>query len=150
MANGSDRDIFLLNAADDTISVYTYSANNSNGFSDEKIILNTDNSSDNWANTLVLNGTPGLKNSVSPRENDLSVDEILITPNPQIADEPLDALVKILNLGTDNAATFDVRLFNDENFNSTPDGSELIDSFTLNNLASGDSATQNFNLGTFT
>ncbi len=39
MANTTDRAVYLLNASNDTIWSYTYSANNSPGYSDEKIIL---------------------------------------------------------------------------------------------------------------
>ncbi|HET56516.1 MAG TPA: lamin tail domain-containing protein, partial [Ignavibacteria bacterium] len=84
MANTSDRPVYLLNSGGDTLSVYTYSANNAVGYSDEKIILNTDNSSANWANSLVFNGTPGFKNSVSPKEKDIAVAEISVSPAPVI------------------------------------------------------------------
>ncbi|MDZ7763112.1 MAG: hypothetical protein U5K00_01610 [Melioribacteraceae bacterium] len=36
-----------------------------------------------------------------------------------------------------------------KNFDSTPQSSELIDAFNLTNLQSGNSVSQNFNLGSF-
>ena len=51
MSNSSSRQIILFNSAGDTLDVYTYSANNAKGFSDEKITTNKDNSSINWANS---------------------------------------------------------------------------------------------------
>ncbi len=53
MANTSDRPIWLINALDDTLESYFYSANNSQQHSDEKIILVKDSSQSNWANSLV-------------------------------------------------------------------------------------------------
>lgn len=149
MSNSSDRMVFVLNGVGDTASTYTYSANNSAGYSDEKIILNNDNSSSNWANALVLNGTPGFKNSVSPKENDLGVISITTTPSQPIENINISAQVKVENLGTINAVSYSISLYEDADFDSTADAGELINSFPLNNLASGDSVTQNFSLGSF-
>ena len=73
MANTSNRQILLFNSAGDTVDSVTYSANNSEGFSDEKIILNNDDSVSNWSNSIILNGTPGYKNSVTPKLYDLQI-----------------------------------------------------------------------------
>ena len=64
MANTEDRTVRLISSFGDTVDVYSYSAKNAAGISDEKIILNTDSSSVNWANSLTLNGSPGKGNSV--------------------------------------------------------------------------------------
>ncbi len=149
MSNSSDRDIFLLNSSDDTVAVYTYSANNNNGISDEKINLNSDNTAQNWANSLITNGTPGSLNSVTPKEVDLAVTSIEIIPFPAIEQVDLTATVNIENFGLQKAASFSVSLYNDINFDSSPQQSELINSFTLNDLASGESLQQNFVLGSF-
>src|SRR5690606_15495131 len=88
MANTTGRQISLLNNSDDTLAVYTYSANNTSSFSDEKIILNKDDSESNWTNSLVPNGTPGFRNSVSPLNYDLLVSKINIQPvNPFNGDD---------------------------------------------------------------
>lgn len=62
MSNTSDRPVYLLNKQNDTLDAYTYSANNTEGFSDEKIFINKDTSRTNWKNSIKQNGTPGLKN----------------------------------------------------------------------------------------
>ena len=149
MANTSDREIFLLDGIGNTLSTYVYSANNSTGISDEKIVLNTDNSSSNWANSIAANGTPGYKNSVSPKEKDLSVTNIQISPSPIITGTTLTAAITIKNLGTTTASSFNISLYDDGNFDANPAVSELISTITLNNLSSGDSTIRNFNLGTY-
>ncbi len=80
MANTSDRPIWLLSASDDTIDVYTYSANNSQTHSDEKIHAESDSSQSNWANSIPSNGTPGFRNSVTPLGFDLAVNSVKIFP----------------------------------------------------------------------
>ena len=50
MSNTSNRPIWLLSSSDDTIDVITYSANNMQSHSDEKIHYNTDSSQTNWVN----------------------------------------------------------------------------------------------------
>jgi len=64
MANTANRPLWLINAIDDTMDYYTYSANNASGYSDEKINMSKDTSSVNWKNSVKLYGTPGFKNSV--------------------------------------------------------------------------------------
>ena len=44
MANTGNRTVRLLNNLDDTLDTYTYTANNANSISDEKILLNKDSS----------------------------------------------------------------------------------------------------------
>ncbi len=149
MANTADRDIFLLNSSNDTLSTYTYTADNSEGISDEKITLNSNNSSSNWANSTSSNGTPGSKNSVAPKEKDLAVTSIEISPSPAIENTQLDASITVKNLATKNADSYQIRVYEDSNFDSNPQPGELINSFSKTNLASGDSLTQNVNIGTF-
>ena len=64
MSNSEDRTVRILNAADDTLDAYTYSSNNSSSISDEKIFLSKDNTPANWSNSIIVNGTPGYRNSV--------------------------------------------------------------------------------------
>ncbi|MEO8398287.1 MAG: lamin tail domain-containing protein [Ignavibacteriaceae bacterium] len=143
MANTSDRTLNLLNNLDDTLSVYTYSANNGSGISDEKIILNRNDNSTNWANALQTNGTPGFKNSVTPIDFDLSLSKISITPIQPIENNNVTVSVKVKNIGFQNADNYTIQIFNDLNFDSTGTADELIFSQSFTNLSSGDSITAN-------
>jgi hypothetical protein len=84
MSNTSNRPVWLINSVKDTVDVYTYSANNSTGYSDEKIIMNRDTAAVNWKNSTNYLGTPGYKNSVVPIGNngsDIIVNEIMFAPH---------------------------------------------------------------------
>jgi hypothetical protein len=71
LSNTKGERLSLINAAGQEVAVYRYSANNKPGYSDEKINLCAGDDSTNWANSLVLWGTPGFKNSVTPENFDL-------------------------------------------------------------------------------
>lgn len=141
MANTTDRTIYLLNNLNDTIDVYTYSADNNTGFSDEKITLNNDNSSVNWKNSLLLNGTPGFKNSVSKKTNDLLLSSLTISPTKPIQNDNVEIEVIIKNLGTQLADSFDVFIYNDINLDSLASEDEEIFFQQEINLNAGDSVS---------
>ncbi|KUG24996.1 hypothetical protein ASZ90_005192 [hydrocarbon metagenome] len=104
----------------------------------------------NWGTAVTPDrATPGKINSISPKDFDLALTDITITPSPPIANEDLTANVKVKNIGKNQANTYTIRLYNDTNFDSTPQPEELINSFHHTNLASGDSLTQEFVLGDF-
>lgn len=73
LSNSRPETILLINAAGDTISAYTYTEDNPAGYSDEKIDLFGDDRAENWANSLVVNGTPGRRNSVAPKLRDVAI-----------------------------------------------------------------------------
>ncbi len=145
MANTTSRPILLMNAIGDTLESYTYSANNSAGFSDEKIHLSKDNSIGNWRNCLISNGTPGFKNSISPPSFDLKLSSINISSaNPKPGDEILiSAAVK--NIGENTADNFGLEIYYDENFDSATTSNELLYSKELTNLRSEDSTITSIN-----
>lgn len=73
MSNSSDRSLFILDSGGDTLDTYTYSADNSPGYSDEIICNDCNGGRPNWGNSAILNGTPGSKNSITPKDMDISV-----------------------------------------------------------------------------
>jgi hypothetical protein len=139
MANTTSRPLWLLNAANDTVDYYFYSADNSSAISDEKIILNHDSSQTNWANSLVTNGTPGFTNSVSPTNYDLQIMSLTFSPSNPIAGSDVTITTKIKNGGILNAASYTLEIFNDANKNSVGEISEKIFSQTFSNLSPSDS-----------
>lgn len=126
MANTSDRGIWLLNSQNDTIDHYTYSANNTTYISDEKIVMNKDNSNSNWSNSKVQYGTPGFRNSITPLKYDLIVKGISISPQIPFFGDDIFAKVTIKNNGTETADTFIVKIYLDENKDSVGTNDELI------------------------
>ncbi len=139
MANTSNRPIWLLNSNEDTLEAYLYSANNSSAISDEKIELNKDSSSSNWANSIVTNGTPGFQNSVTPVQFDLAMSSVTFNPTILVKGDDVTISAKVKNLGTEIAQTYSIEIYNDVDFDSTADPGELIFSQPYNNLQPGDS-----------
>ncbi len=142
MSNSSDRNIWLVDAAGDTVNDYLYSANNQPGYSDEKIIPCGDDLVANWGNSKTSMGTPGRKNSLTPKDYDLAATDIIISPTFPVKGDQVSITLKIKNLGK-NAENFSVFLFEDSNLDSLPD--IQVDSIGNLNLAQNDSGFIHFN-----
>jgi hypothetical protein len=139
MANTTSRDINLINLYNQTVDTYTYSADNSEGISDEKYILSKDNSAANWKNSTVSHGTPGKKNSVSPVDYDLRITFFSFMPATPTAEDSLRLTFIVKNLGRLAANNFLVELFHDVNSDTLGQPAENIFTKNYTTLASGDS-----------
>lgn len=139
MANTESRPVWLLRPNNDTLDVYTYTANNATGRSDEKIVLNKDTSQTNWANSVVNNGTPGFRNSNALYEFDLQMVSLSFIPSIIIQGDDVTIKAKVKNRGSNTAINYSIEIFNDINFDSTGTTDELIFSQNFSNLFNGDS-----------
>lgn len=139
MANTTSRTVYLIDPSGQTVDAYTYSADNSTGISDEKIILNKDNSSSNWQNSLRTHGTPGFKNSVSPTDYDLQIKFLNINPLIPRAEDSLKITFVVINKGRLTANNFSVSIFNDVNHDSIEQADENIFYQDYSELINGDS-----------
>lgn len=139
MANETSREVYLINAAGQTVDTYTYSADNAAGISDEKINLTKDNTAANWANSTILNGTPGKKNSVSPTDYDLSIRFEKFLPAIPTALDSMFITFVVKNLGRVAANNFVIELFYDANADSTGQQQENIFTSNYATLPVGDS-----------
>jgi len=138
MSNSTSRNIILMNAADDTVDSYWYSADNNISISDEKIIAAEDNLN-NWKNSITLNGTPGYKNSVTKNNYDLSISAINNYPSFITSNDQIRIYITILNNGLLTARNYSVSVFLDSNTDSLFSNSELIYNNEFDLLAHGDS-----------
>jgi hypothetical protein len=141
MANTTSRPLWLLNSVNDTIDYYFYSANNATAFSDEKKIMNKDSLASNWANSLVLNGTPGYTNSVTPTNFDLQLSALLFSPSTPTAGNDVNITARVKNKGIVAAANYSLEIFNDINKDSVGQTNEIIFSQAYSNLSPNDSIT---------
>ncbi len=139
MSNTGDRAIALVNPQDDTIDIYLYSANNQQGFTDEKRILNRNNASENWGNAKTLYGSPGRKNTITPYSFDIAFAGIISTPIPAIAGSPVTVSGTVVNEGYSTIASAVYRLYEDSNGDSIPQPSELVYEGHIINLIYNDS-----------
>ncbi len=129
MANTTGRDVSLLNNTGEIIDTYTYSANNTAGISDEKIIPDKNNTTVNWSNGNIINGTPGKKNSVSPVDYDLAIYFQGHFPRIVTAGDSLYLEFVIMNQGRLRADSFSVEVFYDSDRDSIEENNEIIYAF---------------------
>ncbi len=123
-----------------TRSMHIFTAfHNATAISDEKIILNRDSSQTNWANSIVINGTPGFKNSVSLTEFDLQMVSLSFSPTVLIQEDDVTITAKVKNRGSNIAANYSIEIYNDLNLDSVGTLNELIYSSNFTNLNPGDS-----------
>ncbi len=141
MANTSSRPVWLLSANEDTLDVYTYSADNLQAHSDEKILTGADSSQSNWLNSIYPNGTPGFQNSVTPVSYDLEVTSITVSPDVPVEGDDIIISSKIKNTGENQTDNFWVKIFNDTNLDSITQAGEEIFSQEYFSLQAGDSLT---------
>lgn len=146
MSNTTARKVCLLNARSDTLDAFTYSADNKAGISDEKIIPDGDNAPSNWANSLIQGGTPGYRNSVTPRDFDVSLFAVRINPLHPKQDEAINVSLVIKNSGIKNAENFTVEAFLDPGINSAESPQQKILSANVAVLAAKDSSVLAFKL----
>ena len=101
LTNDSSNDLFLIHpVSGDTLSAYSTTPDQDEGYSDEKIVLNEENIAENWGNSRNSGGTPGLVNSITPREYDLGfVTGEFTSPERPVLGDTLVAYFEIKNKG---------------------------------------------------
>ena len=113
----------LIRSPDSLISSeMSWSSSTSNGYSWERVSLNTPDSLSIWQQSLVMNGTPGYRNSVTPPLINLSLTDVEIE-NAAMA-EAIEILVTIKNTGEYSIPDFSVSIYRDENQNDVKDEGE--------------------------
>ncbi len=84
LTNSSPKTLLLKNGNGQVISRYRYETGYEEDHSAEKMVLERENSPDNWGPSLVAGGTPGQRNSISPYDFDLSVKERPVSWSPYL------------------------------------------------------------------
>ena len=142
LTNSRGKRLSLIDSNGQEVDVYRYTADNTAGYSDEKILLTADNSPENWANSVVIGGTPGYRNSVSAYNFDIGYNTGALTYHPALARrlQPVQLECTLSNLGLqDFKAQVHVMLFIDANKNGQYESNEeaLINSDENVELAVG-------------
>lgn len=110
-----------------------------NGYSLERIssVANS-NQLSNWQSSKdIEQSTPGRINSVTPKEFDLLVSEIIFNPRFPVLNDNVSVSAKIKNPGLNNVSAFEVKFFIDTDSNNVVD--RLLSAVSGTNLNSGDS-----------
>jgi hypothetical protein len=99
--------------------------------------------STNWGTSVnIFRATPGSINSLSQKDFDVAVSEILFNPEYPIEGDTVSISAKVKNSGLNNA-NFSLQLYEDTNLDSVPD--LLVDELYNLFLSSEDSNTFSFN-----
>jgi len=147
LSNSNARLIQLIDTTESVISEYQYSPNNPEGYTDEKVILTGVNDSENWENSNSLNGTPGFKNSVSPKDYDLAlIPPATWFPDPPLPDSEIQVSMSVKNVGLLSAENASLSIGRDENTDSTLQTSEILETLNIPPLDSGDSTNLVFEM----
>ncbi|MBI4534630.1 MAG: lamin tail domain-containing protein [Ignavibacteriae bacterium] len=104
-------------------------------------VLTPPQDSTNWrSSTAPLGSTPGRKNTVTRKENDLAAMELSFVPPFPIVGDSVRIICRVLNNGLATADLFTLRFFEDINMDSVAQEFELIRSISSQGvLLSGDS-----------
>ena len=107
---------------------YRYSIGNSPGHSDEKINLDGQNNSSNWADSKIKGGTPGWSNSVSPPLYDFGFEEnSLILPIFMFSGEQVVFTLELFDFGLRTITdSLEILVFSDLNMDNIYQGDDLL------------------------
>ncbi len=143
LSNSVPETVSLLNAEGIVVSAYTYSLGNAPGFSDEKIDAHGSDAPSNWADSVVLLGTPGFINSVAPPSFDLVLlqEKIRFSPEEIVEGDAVLITATVHNVGLEAASAFTVTFFEDTDQNDVGEPQEQLgQGFQSQSLSPGDSA----------
>lgn len=147
LSNSSGRVLQLMDTSGTVISEYQYSPDNQEGYTDEKINLTGVNTAENWTNSLALNGTPGKRNSVSPRDYDLAlISPAVWFPDPAFPDSELQVNIAVKNVGLFIAENASLSIGRDTNSDSTLQSNEILETVSVPSLNAGDSTNLVFEI----
>ena len=140
LKNSEGETVSILRPDSTVLSSRTYTPDNDDGFSEEKIVLDEDDSPDNWANSARKGGTPGYRNSISPVPVDAAISGFTIQPETPSDRDKIKMMLTILNMGTNAIETLACTITDSSQHTRT-----LIDTtFSLLSLSPADSAFVSF------
>lgn len=125
LSNSQPEPIILISSAGVTVAFYRYSLNNQPGYSDEKRNLLGDDSPENWANSRILNGTPGAPNSTRQLEYDIKL-ELLAFPPQSPPGQAITLIASATNIGIMDASNIEIAFFEDFDSDEVPSPEEQI------------------------
>lgn len=144
--NSGNENVVIYNSYGVISDSLTYNNNwgGNSGFSLERKSLSViTNIQSNWGTCIdTSKGTPLRKNSISPYLFDLKMSSFNISPVSPFVGDTLFLKFVVKNTGLNALNSFNLKIFNDINFDSIPAVSELIISIPFSGiLNSGDSAS---------
>lgn len=114
LKNSESETVRLFGSSGALVAEYAYSTGNDPGFSDEKIILDGNDSFLNWSDSEILHGTPGFNNSVSPDSVNAAIIAFYAEPPSVQADESVTLKAVVKNTGLTEIWPFGVGFYLDD------------------------------------
>ncbi|MFH1009755.1 MAG: lamin tail domain-containing protein [bacterium] len=142
LSNSVAETVSLINASGHTVSQYTYTLDNEEGYSDEKIVPWGGDTTTNWANARRLKGSPGAWNTVSPPLHDLSLAEFWSEPEEPPIGSSFQLFAKIRNDGLRPMPSTALSFYFDEDISGTFEAAEKFEQRAINALSPGDSSVE--------
>ncbi|MDZ7725386.1 MAG: lamin tail domain-containing protein [candidate division KSB1 bacterium] len=145
--NSKGEPVSLLSPDSSVLSSYTYTVDNDDGISDEKIDLYGSDAADNWGNSQP-GGTPGFLNSISPASHDLSLEYIDHFPAPCSDQDSVTILILLTNKGLHAIEYIDL-IVEIRSDTTEPHGSPIYQSRLTNRIPISDSVRNTIKLSPF-
>jgi len=128
LSNTISETLTLIDKEGLLIASYSYSIDNQPGYSDEKVVLEGYDDSDNWGNSIVKGGTPGYRNSIAPYHVDPGLGELSLNlPDIIFAGDRVQIGLLIHNFGLDSlVGELDLVIFADRDNDSTLSARDIL------------------------
>lgn len=101
LKNSEGETVSILKPDSTVMSSWTYTPDNADGFSEEKIVQGAGDSPENWGNSVRKDGTPGFRNSISPVPVDAALSFFKVQPDTPSDRDNITITLTILNMGTE-------------------------------------------------
>jgi len=118
----SGESVILRNPDSSSTSYMSWSTASANGHSWERVSLMVPDSQAVWEQSLLINGTPGYSNSVTPPRLDLAL--IQVVELEALPGSIIQIRATVKNTGTDSMAAYRLGAYRDDNQNGQQDAGE--------------------------
>ncbi len=137
--NNSGDNLILINESGERTDSVSYSSSwggNTGGYSlERKNPAGPSNSGNNWGTcTDLFKATPGKENSIRTKEFDLTLKRFITEPVNPVAGNMLELQMTVANTGISATGNAMMKIYEDENLDSTGQQNELINSFAIPSL----------------
>lgn len=108
------------------IASYSYTPDNQDGFSEEKICPGAGNEISNWGNSIQIGGTPGYRNSISPFEYDIGIKSMSAVKKSLTVSDSVIIEIVLENCGIKKISNCSLDLFITTDYKMTEILSDII------------------------
>jgi len=100
--NTTGEAVSLISRQGVTVSSCTYTTDNGQGISEEKILPASGDEAANWTNSLMDGGTPGARNSVTPSSRNLAIVDMSYSPPDPTMGVSVTISMQVANVGLES------------------------------------------------